>query len=98
MSSYNSLAWILSTCPEDRFRNGQQAISMATRACELTQYRNADYIATLAAAHAEAGDFQTAIQTQLKAVEVAPNERKEAMRQNIEAFQNNRPLRDDGRP
>ena len=50
------------TCPEEKHRNGQQAVEYATKACELTAWKNAPYLGTLAAAYAEAGDFAKAVQ------------------------------------
>ena len=36
----NNLAWLLATCPDAAFRNGPEAVRLATRACELTSYAN----------------------------------------------------------
>ena len=33
---YNNLAWLYVTCPDTHYRDNQQAISLATKACELT--------------------------------------------------------------
>lgn len=42
-------------------RNGKEAVELATKACELSQWQNWSEIDTLAAAYAEAGDFDQAI-------------------------------------
>jgi len=52
-----NLAWFLATCPEDRFRNGMEAVSAAKRACEVSQWKSFGCHDTLAVAYAEAGDF-----------------------------------------
>jgi Tfp pilus assembly protein PilF len=67
----NNLAWLLATCPEAAFRNGPEAVRLATRACELTRYGQPLLIGTLAAAQAEAGDFHAAIATAERATTLA---------------------------
>ena len=57
------LAWILATAPQAEFRNGEEAVRMAERACDLTGQKNAQLLATLAAAYAEAGRFPEAVST-----------------------------------
>ena len=54
-------AWILTACPVPRIRNGEQAVVSATRACELTKWSESRYLATLAAAYSEKGDFASAV-------------------------------------
>lgn len=58
--AYNNLAWCLSTCPEAHYRNGREAVTMGRRACELSDWKNTDFINTLAAAYAESGKFDQA--------------------------------------
>jgi tetratricopeptide (TPR) repeat protein len=57
----NNLAWVLATSPDEKLRNDKRAIKLATEACELTDYKQAHILSTLAAAYAETGDFETAI-------------------------------------
>jgi hypothetical protein len=57
----NNLAWILASASRPELRKGEEAVRLATRAVELTNYRQPLYIRTLAAAYAEAGDFSNAV-------------------------------------
>ena len=65
-------AWMLSTCPDAKLRDGTKAIESATRACELTQWKAAHPIAALAAAYAETGDFNKAVKWQQQAIALSP--------------------------
>ncbi len=67
----NNLAWLLASCPDAAFRNGPEAVRLATRACELTGFTRPLLIGTLAAAQAEAGNFQAAIATAQRAEALA---------------------------
>lgn len=67
----NNLAWTLATSPDASVRNGKEAIEHATRACELTQQSQPVFLVTLAAAYAEAGQFDKAIATSQKAKDLA---------------------------
>jgi hypothetical protein len=94
--SYNNLAWTEATCPDASVRNGGDAVSAATKACELTEWKNGGWIDTLAAAYAEAGDFKRAIEFQERALQTgkpADSEQNE-MQERMSLYEQSKPFRD----
>jgi len=67
----NNLAWLLATGSNAKFRNGAEAVRLAINACEMTHYHATAYIGTLAAAYAEAGQYDDAIKTAKTAITMA---------------------------
>ncbi len=88
------LAWLLATCPDAKFRNGKEAVAEATRACELSKWKNAGFLATLAAAHAEAGHFEEAVKWQTKAVNLSVDAEKPDFEKHLKLFKAGEPLRE----
>lgn len=56
----NSLAWLLATCPETSVRNGPKAVELARKANAAFDEKDPLILHTLAAALAEAGQFDEA--------------------------------------
>lgn len=69
--AYNNLAWIYATAQLQDIRNGSRAIMLATRACELTGFKNPKYLDTLATVYAEQGESARAMDYQLRALQKA---------------------------
>jgi tetratricopeptide (TPR) repeat protein len=67
----NDLAWILATAPDDALRNGAQAVPLAQHACRAPHDAQPERLDTLAAAYAEMGQFDRALQSIDRAVELA---------------------------
>ncbi len=85
--AYNNLAWIYATCQNATFRNGEEAVSLATKACELTKFNNVSLINTLAAAYAEVGNFKKAIECQNRAIDLSQKEARPALLKRLERYQ-----------
>ena len=82
---------MMATCPEEAFRDGAQAVALAERACQLTDRKDASLLDTLAAAYAEAGRFDQAVQTVREAISLpeADNQPRmvEAFRKHLEFYE-----------
>jgi tetratricopeptide (TPR) repeat protein len=71
VEALNNLAWALASSNDPEIRNGAEAVRLAKRACQITEYRATVLIGTLAAAYAEAGRFEEAVATAQKACALA---------------------------
>jgi len=91
----NNVAWFRATCPDAAFRNGKEAIELASRACQLDKWKDADEIDTLAAAHAEAGNFAEAEHYQLKALSLlsADEELRPTFQARLKQYRARQPVR-----
>jgi Flp pilus assembly protein TadD len=67
----DELAWLLATYPDPNARDGAEAVRLAAKACELSDRRVPAFLATLAAAYAETGDFPGAVAAGEKALSEA---------------------------
>ena len=90
----NNLAWVLATSPEAEIRNGTRAVELATKACELTEYKLPHILSTLAAAFAESGNFDTAIKWSQKAVEMEDPENDQQLAKELDSYQKKQPWRE----
>lgn len=86
---------LLATSPIDGVRDGERAVTIAKKACELNNYQEASPIDTLAAAYAEAGDFDQAVKWSEKALEMAQDEPIRAARyaKHLESIKSHKPWR-----
>ena len=94
MEALNGRAWLRATCPDETYRDGAKAIEDATKACELTGWNDLYCLDTLAAAFAEAGQFDKAVECQEKAIELAPDDEKEDLGTRHKLYQERQPYRD----
>ena len=94
----NNYSWLLSTCPDEAFRNGERALEMAKTASEETFYKQPHILSTLAAAYAELGDFETARSWSQKAVELGEktqHESLDSLKKELETYKENKPWREE---
>ena len=92
--AYQSAAWLMATCPDEEFRNPDQALEAAEKAIELDGETDYRYLETLAAAEANAGHFADAIDTQAKAIEVTPVDYRQSAQQRMELYEQNTACRE----
>ena len=88
------MAWGVSTSPNESVRDGKRALKYAEKAAELSDYEEAHILSTLAAAFAENGNFEKAIEWSGKAVELG----KKAEHNQIEQLENELKSYEDGKP
>ena len=92
--AYQSAAWLMATCPDDGYRNDQLALQAAEKAIELDGRTDFKCLDTLAAAYANAGEFDRAKQTIAEAIKIAPKDHADLMRRRLELYQQNQPYRE----
>jgi len=68
VDAYNSQAWILATSADKRFRNGKKALDLAKKAVDISE--TVDSLDTLSAAYAAAGQFNDAVASQKRVLEL----------------------------
>jgi tetratricopeptide (TPR) repeat protein len=90
----NNLAWVLATSPDAKIRNGKRALELAKVAADVTEYKLAYILSTLAAAYAESGDLPSAIKWSTKAVELSDKEHAEALKKELESYKAGKPWRE----
>ena len=91
----NQLAWTLATAPDDKVRDGKRAVEAAKKACELTGHKNGGYLDTLAAAYAELGQFDQAVEWQEKALKAGdlPIRDQDGARKRLELYKQKKAYR-----
>jgi tetratricopeptide (TPR) repeat protein len=70
----NNLAWLYATCEDTKWRDPRAALEHARRAVELTQWKEAAFIDTLAEANYASGNYQEAVRIQSRALELDPQD------------------------
>jgi len=93
----NDMAWVLSTSSDTALRNGYEALRLAGHAVDLTQGNEPALLGTLAAAQAEIGQFDKAIELEQRAADLAARqgnpELAKSLRERLAVFQSKTPIR-----
>jgi hypothetical protein len=90
----NNLAWVLATSPEDALRDGKRSIELATKAAEVTEFKEAHILSTLASGYAEVGEWEKAVEWAKKAVEAGEGEMKEQLQKELDSYLEKKPWRE----
>ena len=80
----NNLSWILATCSDASMRDGSRAVTLAVKAVQASGGKNPSFVRTLAAAHAEAGQFAEAVATAEAAKALASTQSKPELVRRLE--------------
>jgi tetratricopeptide (TPR) repeat protein len=93
LTALNNLAWIRATHANDALRDGRQAVLLAEAACEQTRYADPFYLTTLGVAYAEAGQFDDALRTSRRALELGADQPQlvDRVRQLMRFFESGKP-------
>ena len=92
-----NLARVLATAPDAKLRDGKLAIESAKKALDMIKYRDGRFLDTLAAAYAEAGEFDKAVETQQKAFDDPEfmKDEGDAARKRLAMYRDKKPFRDE---
>jgi tetratricopeptide (TPR) repeat protein len=95
-SLLNNYAWLLATSPEDSIRDAKRSIELGTKACELTEFKKAHILSTLAAGYAEAGDWDKAVEWSTKAVELGSDDAEtgDQLKKELQSYKEKKPWRE----
>lgn len=94
VTSKAGLAWLLSVSRESSLRDGKRAKQLAAAACEATDWENWAFVDVYAAACAEAGEFDLAIENVTQAILLAANVTNVSeLKERLALYQDKKPYR-----
>jgi tetratricopeptide (TPR) repeat protein len=93
-AAWDILAMVYATAIDPKYRDGKKAVEHAAKACELSAWKDAGMIDTLAAAYAQAGDFDAAIKWQTEAVAIVPAAAKSDYQSRLDLYKAHQPYRE----
>lgn len=83
---YPPLAWLLATAPDSMAGEKQEALDMAIRGCDLTNWKEFKALRSYAAACASNGNMEAAVDWGEKALTLAPEANRKAAETQLEAY------------
>ncbi len=89
----SALALLYASCPDAKIRNGKEAVTLAMKACQASEWQVGSHLSALAAAYAETGDFKKAVEHGQKAIELAHESEKAEARASLALYQAGKPHR-----
>ncbi|MFO1003173.1 MAG: hypothetical protein U0936_22800 [Planctomycetaceae bacterium] len=93
LPALQNYAVLLTGAHDDSLRNGARALEIAETLASQMGGRNWFPLSVQAAAHAELGDFQQAVELAAQSLEVAPDDQKAGRARRLEQFRQRRPFR-----
>jgi tetratricopeptide (TPR) repeat protein len=86
-------AWLMATCPDERFRDAEQALAAARKAMALDGQIDYRHLDTLAAALAANGQYDEAREAIAKAIAAAPEDMADRLKAREALYEKNQPFR-----
>jgi tetratricopeptide (TPR) repeat protein len=93
IDSLANRAMLKAASSDESVRDGKSAVADAMRACKLTNDEDSDVLTTLAAAHAETGNFEEAVKVQMKAALLANGQERIERLKKIGLYREKKPYR-----
>jgi tetratricopeptide (TPR) repeat protein len=91
--AYRNGAWLLATCPDETVRDANAALAGAKKALECGYGDRCAALDTLAAAQANAGQYQEAVATIDQAIQIAPEPARGAYEERRAMYRAGQPFR-----
>ena len=91
--AYRGAAWLLSTSPNEQFRNPEMALQAARKAIELDGRTDHRYLDALSAALATSGEYSQAVTEMKAAIAAAPAAARPELEQRLKLYEAEQPYR-----
>ncbi|MEY2726286.1 MAG: hypothetical protein RLZZ458_2153 [Planctomycetota bacterium] len=96
--AHANLAWLLATCPDAAIRDGKQALDHADAAHKLALLRPGFALSAMAAAHAELGNWNDAVNYETQAIGSLSGMPQQAAQKRLALYQAKQPGQDGNTP